>query len=275
MTTLEARARRETLAKEIRMMAARAEDWTDADKAAWQITNTEYDRIDADLLQNRPPFGRDAASLNGLIGSDRSSSADMAVAAWCRNAHGTPIPRDEFDAALQFGQDPRGSAIEVRLRAGRPTRGLQVFNSQSTIPGRDGGFLVPGGFMPRLESALKSFSGMMQSSEIWITEFGHETPWPTVDDTSNVGYQLGENHETTETGMTFGAKIFRNYKMSSGLVRVSHELLRDNAVNLAGAIGDKLGERLGRILNDKTTNGSGPLSYLNRQEVAAFAAEQH
>ena len=82
-------------------------------------------------------------------------------------------------------------------------------------------------------------------------------PWPTTDDTSNEGVQLGESTEATELDPTFGQAIFRAYKYSSKLVRVPSSLLRDSGLDFAGELGSMLGEHIGRRMGRAFTTGNG------------------
>src|SRR5690606_10294696 len=89
------------------------------------------------------------------------------------------------------------------------------------------------------------------------TASGNPLPWPTVDDTSNEGVLLAENAEASEKDISFGVKTLNAYKISSGIVRVSRELLQDAGVNVPELVGRLLGERIGRALNKYHTVGTG------------------
>lgn len=254
--------KREKLANEIRAMAAESDSWSDGDRQAWESKNAEYDSV-MNVLAPLQRIGRDGGRIGDPVSSEMFgavgtvSDYDNAISAWARSAAGLPVPANEYQSALNCGFDPRSAACMIPLPQGAPTRGLQIQNSLSVQDGSSGGFTVGSSFMTKLSSALKAYSGMMQTAEVWITPDGRESTWPTCDDTSNTGEQIGENTESDELDLAFGGVKFGSYKMTSKLVKVPHELLRDSSVNLAGAIGAKLGERLGRIVNTKATTGSG------------------
>lgn len=189
------------------------------------------------------------------------TAIDLAVSGWIRNQHGVPIPSEEMDAAHCIGLDPRGGAFAIQIPSCRPTVGRNVsfgaVDPLGTQVGVRGGSLIPSGFVANLEVAMKAYSAMFQVAEVMVTDTGNEMSWPTLDDVSNEGVQLGENTAASDDTMTFGAQIFRNHKFSSNVVKASHELIRDSAINLASSLGAALGERLGRIVNRRATVGSG------------------
>jgi len=189
---------------------------------------------------------------------------DFAVAALIQNGMGQPVNAETWDRAEQGGFRPGASALEIPLNLIRPTPGNQVSflprNAMHTQIPSKGGAWIPAGFMERLEAALKQFGPMLETSEIWVSEDGRESPWPTINDASNEGFLVGENQPANETELSVGATIFSAHKASSGLLKVSYEMLRDTPINLAGEIGNAFGIRLGRLLNRLCTVGDTPNS---------------
>lgn len=120
-----------------------------------------------------------------------------------------------------------------------------------------GGAIVAPAFSNRLEKALLFFSGMMQSGEVMTTETGVDLPWPTVNDTTQQGAILAENAQIAAQDVTFSSVTLHAYKYTSKLIAVSWELLQDAAFDIEGMVADLAGERLGRILNNHFTVGSG------------------
>lgn len=118
-----------------------------------------------------------------------------------------------------------------------------------------GGFTVPEGFVNALEASMLAFGGMRQVAGVFRTASGNDLPWPTYDDTAQTGALLAENTAVAEQDVTFGQIIFKAYKYSSRMVRVSVELLQDSAFDLPSELGRILGERLGRIQNTHFTTG--------------------
>jgi HK97 family phage major capsid protein len=97
---------------------------------------------------------------------------------------------------------------------------------------------------------------MLQEAEVIDTATGANLPWPTNDDTANVGAILGENTQVTEQDVTLGTASLDAYMYTSKLVRVSFQLLQDRP-DFDTWLARKLGERIGRILNQHFTTGTG------------------
>ncbi|MEX0653699.1 MAG: phage major capsid protein [Phycisphaeraceae bacterium] len=264
---------RAELARELRNLADRQGSWTAEDRAKWDRLNTEYDATHARAMVSanggiRNRIGRDGGSLEdgpanrGAFSSDsRGADADRALAGWVRNASGVPVRQDEAEAAQRMNAHLGGNAFEVRLATCRPTPGNKLSftprNALSTDELASGGATVPEGFLPRLEVAMKATAPMLQVAEVMVTEDGRAMPWPTLDDVDNEGVQLGQAAESEEQDLSFGRRMLWSYKLSSKIVKASHELLRDSALDLSGEIGSALGQRLGRALNRKGTTGTG------------------
>lgn len=262
------------IADQRRVFVEQNNQWRDDEqRAEWKRVNADYDstveQIEDVRVSNREDalaaqelgIGRSATILGG--DDDASTVVDRCVAAWARNAFGVAVPREEWEAAERVGIHPGGKGFEFLLNRQRPGVGRELRfagpqqRGQTRVPFSAGGATVPGGFISRLEKALKDFGPMLQTSEIWVSEDGREAPWPTLNDTGNEGQQIGEAKLVADSDLVFSATSLRSYKFTSGMVKCSHELLRDSALNLAGEIGEALGIRLGRALNRKATVGDG------------------
>lgn len=274
-------AKQARLAAQIRALGERHSRWTSEDRAEWNRLNAAYDAAKADDDHGRNRIGRDDARIeDGPVHADvfrnpnsdydgdaaQAGTVDRAVAGWIRNHAGLPVPRDEAEAGEQIGNVVGASGLSIPLPRCRPTPGAKLsFSPRAALSTNDpalGGATVPQGFLPRLEVAMKTTAPMMQVAEIMVTDDGRELSWPTLDDTSNEGVQVGEGAQSDEDDLAFGAWNLKAYKYTSKIIRASHELLRDSAVNLAGEIGDALGQRLGRIVNRRATTGDGGATML-------------
>lgn len=131
---------------------------------------------------------------------------------------------------------------------------MSQIRAQSTT-NTAGGYTIPEGFSNELETALKRFGGMRQAARIVTTETGNALPWPTNDDTGNVGEILNENTQVNEQDTTFGVVTFDAWKYSSKAIRVSVELLQDSAFDMESYLAERLAERVGRITNTHFTTG--------------------
>jgi HK97 family phage major capsid protein len=81
--------------------------------------------------------------------------------------------------------------------------------------------------------------------------------WVTEDDTANSGAILAENTQVTEQDMAWGTAQLGAYMYTSKLVRVSYQLLQDNAYNAEERLSTNLGRRIGRAQNAHFTTGTG------------------
>jgi HK97 family phage major capsid protein len=159
-----------------------------------------------------------------------------------------------FGAYLRFGVDGL-SAEQKQIMRARFQQG--DIRAAQTVTTSGGGYLVPQGFSGQLEEALKSFGGMLEAAEIVNTESGNPLPWPTVNDTGNVGELLGINTAAASQDFSFGQVNLNAYKYSSKIVLVPIELLQDSAFDLNAFVARKLAERIGRIWNTHFTVGTG------------------
>ena len=119
-----------------------------------------------------------------------------------------------------------------------------------------GGYAVPPLFRDKFVEALKYFGPMLQEAEVIYTDSGASLPWPTNDDTGNVGAILAENTQVTEQDFTLGTNAMPAFMYTSKLVRVSFQMLND-VPGFDNWLARKLGERIGRILNTHWTVGVG------------------
>jgi HK97 family phage major capsid protein len=119
-----------------------------------------------------------------------------------------------------------------------------------------GGYTIPPLFRDQIIQQMKYFGPMLQEAELLETSSGANIPWPTNDDTGNVGAILAENTAITEQDVTLGTNSLDAYMYTSKLVRVSYQLMQDNP-KFEAWLAKRLGERLGRILNAHFTTGTG------------------
>lgn len=136
---------------------------------------------------------------------------------------------------------------------------FEAESRSQTVTTTGGGYAIPEGFAGTIEKIMSYYGPMVDGGVVRImdTSSGNDLPYPTINDTSNKGRLLAINTAVTKTNMTFGQTVFNAYKYSSDSVLVPVELLEDEAVNLESVIGEILGERLGRIMNEHLTTGTG------------------
>lgn len=117
----------------------------------------------------------------------------------------------------------------------------------------------PRGFAADLIVAMKSFDGLRQAGATIIsTTDGNDFGIPVATDTANKAVIVGEGSATGDvTEPTLTTKTLKSYKFDSGWVKVSTEMLQDNAFNVEAFIVTTAGERIGRGFLDYSTTGTG------------------
>lgn len=133
-----------------------------------------------------------------------------------------------------------------------------IQNAAGVGTGAAGGYTVPPAFRDKFVEVRKAFGPMLQEAEVIETDTGANLPWPTNDDTGNMGAILAENTPVTEQDVTLGTASLDAYMYTSKLVRASLQFLQDSP-NGDTWLARKLGERVGRILNNHFTVGTGTL----------------
>lgn len=277
--------------------AATGRDFTSEEQANWDKANADYNAITRDIERvesaekveaeqsavARPDFahvGRGDYNAREQQASAREEVTDrhrsLALAAWCRSQLGYAVDRESESACRSVGLNPYASQLIFPLYSTADARSLQrqfrsahsnqavekCGNFRATLSigsGPAGGYLIPPETMLRsLEVNMLAFGGVRQVAETIRTASGERMSWPTADDTSNTGAQLGESTSIgSSVDPSFGKVYWDAYKFSSKPVLVPYELIEDSAFDLPGLLGGMLGERLGRITNTKFTTGTG------------------
>lgn len=165
--------------------------------------------------------------------------------------------RDEaFSAYLRHGA--QGLDAEQRAALGA-FRGVQPgsIRAAQTLTTGGGGYLIPQGFSDQLEEAMKWYGGILGNVGEFSTETGNPLPWPTVNDTANMGQIIGVNTQVSEQDFAFSQVTFNAYIFSSNSVLIPLALIEDSYFDLDAFTARNLGIRLGRIVNHSMTVGTG------------------
>lgn len=162
---------------------------------------------------------------------------------------------EAFSGFLRYGMTGIETEHKAALRKGYIDG--KEFRAQGVATGAAGGYFVPTGFRNKIIESLKAFGAVREVSEVITTETGNQLPWPTNDDTANVGAILAENTQVTEQDVVLGQATLDAYTYTSKLVRVSLQLLQDSAFDVESWLARKLGERISRATNAHFTTGTG------------------
>ena len=273
------RERRATIATSIqglrRLVGDR--DFRSDEQERWDAMVRDYDDLTSKIEGAERPergghgnrLGGDGASLR--VGDDMRA---LAIQAWVSG--GKRMTQRQTEACRTLGIRPdQGelvlsmySTADIRnmrhiIRSNHPSvaRGLlENFKATlSNVQGSSGGFLIPPESMIReLELNMLWFGGMRQAADQIRTTTGERMSWPTADDTGNKAVLLGQNTSIGSSVDPNFTKVYWDaYKFSSQPILVPYELLQDSAIDLVAALGQMLGERLGRGTNTYYTTGTG------------------
>jgi HK97 family phage major capsid protein/HK97 family phage prohead protease len=221
----------------------------------------KYDRGEADLDR----LGDDISRQERHEERSGSSPASTAPASCPRprptspDGLGDPEDQKRYDSAfgswMRRGNEDLSREERSALRSGW-VDGAEL-RAAGVATGGAGGYTVPPAFRAKLVEAMTFVAPMRQYAEVITTDTGANLPWPTVDDTANEGAILAENTQVSEQDFVFGQASLDAYMYTSKLVRVSFQLLNDNAFNLEAYLARALGQRIGRIQNRHFTVGTG------------------
>lgn len=221
-------------------------------------------------------IGRDGGTIaKGPVNKPRFSPEDMespnyksdnltnALHGWLLNGShlATTITEKHRNAASAVGQSLSSPVFVFNLNHDWQNVRLSTNRFKNALSGEDGtagGYTKDQTLVNSLELAMLAYGGVMQVAEVIRTSTGEPLRWPTANDTTNTGRQVGENaSHDSGTDPTFGSVMWNAYTFTSDIVKVPNELMTDSVFNLSQVLGRMLGERLGRIQNTKYTTGTG------------------
>lgn len=264
------RERNQQIAAEARQMReSLTEDSTEAeireidDRFDRAMADFDKNEAEAERLEKLVQIEARAASYGDRVDETRRPGAGGEVRGNEEDAEASEqrkvvvTPEQAFTMAVRFGASslPAEHRNLIRMSAEIP----QEIRAQGVGTDSAGGFTVPEGFQAEITKSMALWGPMLDGNitRVLDTATGNTIPWPTVDDTANVGALLAENTAEGEQDVTFGQKTLDAYKYSSDIVRVSLELLQDSAFNMDQLLSELFGERLGRIGNTALTTGTG------------------
>lgn len=197
----------------------------------------------------------------GGDGTDHGTARErrMAFRAWAlQEAAPEKVSEEARNAAKKSGLDLRQKQLTLyrpeQERAYRTAREVRALSVGTTTAG---GFGVADYPMRPLEEARLEYGAMYSVATVIRTETGADMPFPMVNDTAQKGAILAENTQVAEQDIAFTQMVLQAFKYSSKLVRVSVELMQDASFDVGSFVGRALGTRIGRILNDHFTTGTG------------------
>lgn len=134
----------------------------------------------------------------------------------------------------------------------------ELRGTNTQIAGTDslGGFLVPQDFSNELDMATLFTGEVERLAKKLNTAGGALLDYPTINDTATDAGLTAEAAAVTVQDMTFANAQLSAYNYASQ-VRVSMQLLEDNAFDLNAFLAEAMGERIARATNAAFTTGTG------------------
>jgi len=180
---------------------------------------------------------------------------NRAFTKWVKEGPGALDAQERKALPIAAAKGANGTEISLRMRPLRDA--IADMRAAQTVTTSGGGYMIARAFSNEVERAMLYYGGMLQTGRVIDTDTGAPLDWPTFDDTANTGRLLSINTTVTNTAITFGTLQLDAYKYSSDSVLVPVELAQDSAFDMNSLVGSVLGERLGRILNNHLTVGTG------------------
>jgi HK97 family phage major capsid protein len=217
---------------------------------SYERAEAEYDRLDGQIEAHARNDKRKAQNSKvdrtGVVAPSLEDSDDEELQAEYDRVFNSFLKR----GVLDMSQEDR-AALQANFK-----QDAAISNAAGVGTGAAGGYTVPLAFRDKIVETMKWYGPMIEEAETMFTASGVNLPWPTNDDTANVGAILAENTQVSEQDVTIGTASLDAYMYTSKLVRVSFQLLQDRP-DFDTWLARKLGQRLGRILNQHFTTGTG------------------
>ena len=240
--------RRNQLAADMRRLHETAEtenrSFTPEERESWDCMTTDLDGIDY-----RINLSKQVPSLEPIKPVVKRVP-DQQIA-------NPAVPTEERSAETMVSEAFNGYMRRGLGGMDHEQRDLWQKRAQAVGTGAAGGYTVPEDFGGRVIETMKQYGGLTNVCTHINTGSGNPLPFPTNDDTGNVGVILAENTQVAEEDAVFGQKVLGAFKYSSKMVRVSVELLQDEEVNLEDYLVNILGKRLGRATSAHYCVGAG------------------
>jgi HK97 family phage major capsid protein len=255
-TTQQLREQRANIWEQMKeTMDAAGDKGLDVDgRTKYDALETQFDTLDGDITRAENHEARekaidDSVDRRGIVPPEGEPTEPDEQASY----------NEAFQIFVQNGMLDLDSEQRQALRTGFVKQDAKEIRAAAGVGVTTaGGYLVPQGFRETLVEKMKAYGAVQQVATVLNTETGNALPWPTSDDTGNVGALLAENTATTEQDFVFGTAQLGAYKYTSKLVRVSIEFLQDVAwMDAESFVQRKFAERLGRIHNQHFTTGTG------------------
>lgn len=155
----------------------------------------------------------------------------------------------------------RREGLEIFLRKSMQNMSQEEMakfqNTMSTTTGSQGGYTVQTEVATSIVDALKDYSGMRRVCDRIVTESGSDMGYPSTDGTAEIGEIVAQNQQATAADTAIGTAPLNTVKFGSKIFTLPIELLQDSRIDVIGLVNKRLRDRIGRIQNQKFSQGSG------------------
>lgn len=201
-------------------------------------------------------------------GKEKRADADADARA-AGDVFGTEEYRKNFLKYLRStpAENMRGAHVDYLART-------QV--AQTTVAA-EGGHTIPTSLANRIIETMKFYSNLLNLVTLETTTSGNPIDFPTEDSTAAIGALIGEGATDTVGTQAYGKKTLGAYMFTSRVFKISWELMQDSAFNIEARIARIAGMRLGRIMQQMMTTGTGtnqPEGVVTAATVGKTAASQ-
>lgn len=162
---------------------------------------------------------------------------------------------DKGKAAVEAAAKKALEAYRSYLTTGAELEGLRAITVADTS-----GYTVPQLAITQYNDALANFTDIRQAPVqiIGPTSTGGDLPIPTFDDTSSDADEQVEGDDVGDADdFSVGQIVLKSYMVTTGVLKVSEQYIRDSAIDAVAYVTAKLGERLARRHNKRFTTGTG------------------
>jgi HK97 family phage major capsid protein len=212
------------------------------------LTGEEQGQIDK-ILADEKVMIANITNIEALNDAERSV-----------NAVRSQIGREDFKPETDKKPDAsKEQQKELDAYRSYLTHGLELDGLRSLTIAETSGYTVPMLAMGSYQEALANFTDIRQAPvNVMTTATGSELPIPTFDDTASDADETAEGDDVGDADDIIAGQIsLKSYMVTTGVLKVSEQFIRDSAIDAVGYTNMKLGERLARRHNKRFTTGTG------------------
>ena len=203
---------------------------------------SKFDKMEADARSLKTEI--DTIERSAELKKELASSAEARQASPKANKKGA------FEKYLRHGMGSL-TAEERKLMGELRGTNTQVVGTDSL-----GGYIVPQDFSNEIDMATLFTGEVERLAKSLNTAGGALLDYPTVNDTATDANLTAEAAAVTVQDVTFANAQLSAYNYASQ-VKVSMQLLQDNAFDLNAFLAEAMGERIARATNAAFTTGTG------------------